>query len=178
MRMRSIEAAMLVVTLLASITTCAGAADPPGYPQIPTVTIYDVDPMWPLRPDTVAKLGWVSGMALDDQEQIWLFNKGEDPVQVYKSDGTFVKTWGRGLFQEPHQLRIDQAGNIWVADFGQLIVQKFTPDGQLLLTIGTRGESGADETHFYRPTDMAIAHNGDVFVTDGYGNRRIVHLDK
>lgn len=171
------DAVWLLTVLLLSVAP-AGAADSPGYPQTPTVTIYDVDPTWPQRPDSVAKFGWVSGMALDDQEQIWLFNKGDDPVQVYKTDGTFVKTWGKGLFQDPHQLRIDKEGNIWVADFGQHVVQKFTPDGKLLLTLGTRGESGADETHFYRPTDMAIAPNGDVFVTDGYGNRRIVHLDK
>lgn len=158
--------------------TTALAEDAPGYPQVPTVVIYDVDPSWPQRPETVAKFGWVSGMAIDRDEQIWLFNKGDDPVQVYKTDGTFVKTWGKGLFQDPHHLRIDHEGNVWVADFGQHIVQKFDPDGKLLLTLGTRGESGADETHFYRPTDMAVAPNGDVFVTDGYGNRRIVHLDK
>lgn len=158
-------------------TAAAGAADAPGYPAEPTVVIYDVDTTWPQRPEQVAKLGWVSGMALDKDGNIWLFNKGNDPVQVYRADGTFVKTWGKGLFQDPHQLRIDGAGNVWVADFGQHIVQKFTPDGELLLTLGVRGEPGADETHFYRPTDMAIAKSGDVFVTDGYGNRRMVHLD-
>mgnify|MGYP002622224690 CR=1 FL=1 len=162
---------------LTAALPASAMADSPGYPKDPTVVLYDVDPTWPQRPDTVAKFGWVSGMALDDQEQIWLFNKGEDPVQVYQTDGTFVKTWGKGMFQDPHQLRIDHDGNIWVADFGQHIVQKFTPDGDLLMTLGVRGEKGDDETHFFRPTDMAIAANGDVFVTDGYGNRRIVHLD-
>ncbi|MBL8851690.1 MAG: hypothetical protein JNG89_18560, partial [Planctomycetaceae bacterium] len=93
--------------LFVSTATTASADDSPGYPQSPTVTIYDVDPSWPQRPETVSKLGWVSGMALDADENIWLFNKGDDPVQVYKTDGTFVKTWGKGLFQDPHQLRID-----------------------------------------------------------------------
>jgi len=176
MSIRSRFIPALVLALMATATT--RAEDAPGYPQTPTVTIYDVDATWPQQPDTVARLGWVSGMALDKDENIWLFNKGEDPVQVYRPDGTFVKTWGKGMFDQPHQLRIDHEGNVWVADFGHHIVQKFDPDGKLLLTIGVRDESGNDESHFYRPTDMAIAPNGDVFVTDGYGNRRVVHLDK
>jgi hypothetical protein len=56
-------------------------------------------------------------------------------------------------------------------------VKKFTPEGKLLLTLGTPGQSGEDETHFNRPTDAAITPAGDVFVTDGYGNRRVVHFD-
>jgi DNA-binding beta-propeller fold protein YncE len=99
-------------------------------------------------------------------------------VQVYTADGQFVRTWGKGDFQDPHQLRIDHEGNIWVADFGLHIVRKFTPEGKLLLTLGTRGKSGEDDAHFYRPTDMAVTPAGDIFVTDGYGNRRIVHFDK
>lgn len=89
-----------------------------------------------------------------------------------------MRTWGKNLFKDPHQLRIDQEGNIWVADFGLHIVQKFTTEGKLLQTLGVRGKSGEDETHFNMPTDMAITPTGEIFVSDGYGNRRIVHFDK
>ena len=82
------------------------------------------------------------------------------------------------MFVNPHHLRIDHEGNIWVADFGLHVVQKFTPAGELLQTLGVKGEKGEDETHFNMPTDMAITKSGDIFVTDGYGNRRIVHFDK
>jgi sugar lactone lactonase YvrE len=75
-------------------------------------------------------------------------------------------------------LRIDRDGNIWVADFGLHIVQKYTPEGKLLMTLGVRGEKGNDDKHFNMPTDMAFAKNGDIFVSDGYGNRRVVHFDK
>ncbi len=149
-----------------------------GYAKQPTVTEYDPDPTWPKIPENIGRKGWVSGLAIDDKEQVWIFKKGADPVQVYTADGKFVQSWGQGMFDNPHQLRIDHEGNIWVADFGLHVVQKFTPEGRLLLTLGVRGEKGKDETHFNMPTDMAITPNGDIFVTDGYGNRRVVHFDK
>ena len=167
-----------ITTVLFSLGAEAHAAGYPGYAVDPTVVEYDVDPDWPRRPDHVSGVGWVSGLAVDKHDQVWLFRKSDDPVQVYTAEGDFVRTWGKGQFSQPHQLRIDHDGNIWVADFGLHIVQKFTPEGQLLQTLGVRGEAGEDQTHFNMPTDMAVASNGDVFVTDGYGNRRIVHFDK
>ncbi len=156
----------------------ARAADAPGFAVEPNLIEYDVDPNWPERPDHVSSQGWVSGLAVDAQDNVWFFRKGPDPVQVYTADGAFVRTWGQGVFVDPHQLRIDREGNVWVADFGQHIVQKYTPEGKLLMTLGTPGESGDDESHFFRPTDMAIAPAGDIFVTDGYGNRRVVHFNE
>ncbi len=170
--------AFFVSTLLSTWGISVASADYPGFETEPTIVEYDVDPDWPQRPEDVSGVGWVSGLAVDDQDQVWLFRKGPDPVQVYKADGAFVRTWGKGKFKDPHHLRIDHEGNVWVADFGLHIVQKFTPEGELLQTLGVQNEPGEDETHFNMPTDMAIAPNGDIFVTDGYGNRRIVHFDK
>lgn len=170
--------ALLIVALSWSCGRVTAAADAPSFARTPTVVEYDVDPNWPQYPSHVSQEGWVSGMAVDGKDRVWFFKKGPDPVQVYTADGQFVRTWGKGLFVDPHHLRIDPAGNIWVADFGQHVVQKYTPEGKLLLTLGTPGESGDDEAHFFRPTDMAITPEGDVFVTDGYGNRRVVHFDK
>ena len=144
----------------------------------PVVTEYDVVPDWPHKPEAVSGKGWVSGLAVDAKDRIWFFRKGPDPVQCYDSNGDFVRTWGKDQFINPHQLRIDAEGNVWVADFGLHVIQKYTEEGKLLLTLGTRGEKGNDETHFNMPTDMAFAKSGDIFVTDGYGNRRIVHFTK
>ena len=147
----------------------------------PVVTEYDVDPSWPKRPEHVSGTGWVSGLAVDDKDQVWFFRKGPDPVQVYTADGEFVRTWGKDQFINPHHLRIDHDGNIWVADFGLHIVQKFTPEGEELMTLGIRGEKGSDERHLNMPTDMAITKSGDIFVTDGYGRggtQRVVHFTK
>ena len=153
------------------------AADAPGYARVPVVVQYDVDPSWPKRPEQLKPWGAVTGMAVDEKDRIWVLSRCEDPVQVYTADGTFVRTWGRGSFDSPHCLRIDHEGNVWISDFGLHVVQKYTPEGRLLFTLGVRGEKGDDGTHFNRPTDMAITPTGDVFVTDGYGNRRVVHFD-
>lgn len=154
-------------------------AQNPGFAKDPVITEYEVDPSWPARPENISATGWVSGLAIDDKDQVWYFRKGPDPVQVYTADGKFVRSWGNDQnFVQPHHLRIDPEGNIWLADFGKHVVQKFTPEGKLLQTLGTLNEAGEDETHFNRPTDMAITPAGDIFITDGYGNRRIVHYDK
>ena len=168
----------MFILCLAIVSQSELFAQNPGFAKEPVIVEYDVDPAWPHYPEHVSKKGWVSGLAVDDQDQVWFFKKGPDPVQVYTADGKFVRTWGKDNFVNPHQLRIDHEGNIWVTDFGLHIVQKYTPEGKLLMTLGVRGEKGQDETHFNMPTDMAITRSGDIFVTDGYGNRRIVHLDK
>jgi DNA-binding beta-propeller fold protein YncE len=66
---------------------------------------------------------------------------------------------------------------VWLADTANHVVLKCTPEGKLLRTLGTPGRYGCDESHFNRPTDMAITPDGQVFVTDGYGNARVVHFD-
>lgn len=64
-------------------------------------------------------------------------------------------------------MKIDREGNVWLAGVGLHTVTKYSHDGKLLLTLGTEGEPGEDARHFYKPTDMTIAPNGDVFVADG-----------
>ncbi|MEZ6070092.1 MAG: peptidyl-alpha-hydroxyglycine alpha-amidating lyase family protein [Pirellulales bacterium] len=168
-------AALLVLD--AGVLARRASAQNPSFAKQPTVIEYDVDPAWPQVPEDLETKGWVSGVAVDDHDQVWLFKKCDDAVQVYTSDGKFVRSWGQGMFVNPHQLRIDHDGNVWVADFGQHVVEKFTPEGELLQVLGVRGEAGTDNAHFDKPTDMAITPSGDVFVTDGYGNRRVVHFD-
>jgi len=168
--------ALLLLTLVAGEPIAW--ADYPSFAEEPVVVEYDVDPAWPQYPDAASRKGWVSGMAVDAQDQVWFFKKGPHPVQVYTAEGKFVRTWGAGNFVNPHFLRIDPEGHVWLADFGLHIVQKYTPEGKLLMTLGTRGEKGEDQSHFNMPTDMAVTPAGDIFVTDGYGNRRIVHFDK
>jgi DNA-binding beta-propeller fold protein YncE len=77
-----------------------------------------------------------------------------------------------------HGIKFDRAGNVWLVDVGLHVVRQYTPQRQLLLTLGTAGESGDDIRHFNKPTDVAIAPNGDIFVADGYGNSRVVHFDR
>ena len=167
---RSVCAKFLLVGLMFCSSPTAWAQDDP------VVTEFDVVPSWPKRPENVSGKGWVSGLAIDKEDRVWFFRKGPDPVQCYTAEGDFVRTWGKDMFVNPHQLRIDHEGHVWVADFGAHVVQKFDQEGKVLLTLGTKDQKGEDATHFNMPTDMVITPTGEIFVTDGYGNRRVVHF--
>lgn len=153
------------------------AAGGSGYPKIDLAVGYEVDPEWPYRPEGIA-WRYMTGVAVDSQDRVWTLNSVDPPVQVYDSEGNFIKSWGSGLFKNPHFIRIDPEGFIWCADYGNHTVRKFTEEGELLLTLGTPDMPGRDEDHLNRPTDAAITPEGDIFVTDGYGNNRVVHFDR
>jgi peptidylamidoglycolate lyase len=87
--------------------------------------------------------------------------------------GKPLSSWGENRFLEPHGLRIDRSDNIWVTDRGLHQVFKFSPDGKLLMTLGTERVPGLDGAHFNKPTDVAFGTDGSVYVSDGYGNSRV-----
>jgi streptogramin lyase len=150
----------------------------PDYPKQDLADGYKVVEGWPQKPPD-AVWGAMASVTVDPSGNIWTFNRGNIPVQVYRPDGTLVKTWGTGgIFKNPHQIRFDKDGNLWAADNGYHTVRKFTADGQLLLTIGIKDQSGEDQTHLNQPTDMAITPTGEVFISDGYVNSRVVHYDR
>jgi sugar lactone lactonase YvrE len=138
---------------------------------------YRVDPTWPRKPANIT-WGDVPGVAVDAKDQVWVFTRNAPNLQVYSPAGDLVTTWPHLEHKFAHHIRFDREGNVWLADVGLHTVRKFTPDGKLLLTLGTPGVSGVDETHMNKPTDMAITPAGDIFVSDGYGNNRVVHFDR
>jgi streptogramin lyase len=152
----------------------------PPYPRIVNTIGYKLDPSWPKEKPAGGE--WnapMSSVAIGPDGNVWTFNRGKIPVQVYTPDGKLVKYWGQdGLFNNPHTIRFDSAGNLWTADTGTHTVRKFTLDGKVLLTIGTPGEHGVDQTHLNQPNDIAVAPNGDVYISDGYGNDRVIVFDK
>jgi DNA-binding beta-propeller fold protein YncE len=77
-----------------------------------------------------------------------------------------------------HEIRVDPDGNVWVVDAPSQIITKMSPQGKTLMTLGTPGKRGQNETSFYLPTDIAFAPNGELIVADGYGNARIVRFSK
>ena len=136
-----------------------------------------VDPDWPQKPESFT-WGAMSGIAVDARDQVYLFNRAAPTVQVYRADGTLVRSWSTPNPKGTHHVKLDPEGNVWLADFRDHVVQKYSPTGKLLLGLGEAGRSGCDESHFDGPTDMAILPTGDVFISDGYGNRRVVHFDR
>jgi DNA-binding beta-propeller fold protein YncE len=172
MSARSLPALLLLV-LTAPFPARAQA---PTYPRVNTAIAYAVDPAWPRKP---AQVAWsdMPGVAVDSQDHVYLFTRAKPPVQIYDASGKFLRAWGEDTIKTAHHIRIDPSGKVWVADIGHHVVRKFTPEGKLLLTLGTEDHRGCDATHLDMPTDMAVTPSGDVFVADGYGNARIVHFD-
>lgn len=94
----------------------------------------------------------------------------EPPLVKLSPEGKPLASWGTGLFEFPHSLTIDRDGHVWTADEGNHVVRKFSPAGQLLLTIGTVDQAGHPPTGLTSPTGVAVAPNGTVFVTEGHDN--------
>ena len=138
---------------------------------------YRVVAGWAKVPADV-KLGPVSAVATDAADRVYVAHRGPKPVLVFDPDGTFLRGWGHESIKTPHGLRIDPAGNVWLTDIGNHLVLKFDPDGKLLLSLGKKGAAGADADHFDRPTDVAVTPAGEFYVTDGYGNARVLRYSR
>lgn len=151
---------------------------------------YELVNNWPDLPGNL-KLGNPTGIALDSSENILIFHRAdrkwpllgampENPIAgktllvIDKDNGKLIDSWGDHLFIMPHGLKADSENNIWVTDVGLHQVFKFNNKGKLLLKLGEAGVAGNDSLHFNKPTDIAIAKNGSFYVSDGYGNSRII----
>lgn len=143
---------------------------------------YRLVPDWGRLPNGAA-WGEVPGMAIDQTGRLFAFHRAQPPIVELDRDGRVLKVWGEGLFAWPHGMRVDRFGYLWVTDGlardgkGQQVF-KFTRDGQLLMTLGTKGVRGEGPDTFGGPTDVAVADNGDIFVADGHQNARIVKFTK
>jgi DNA-binding beta-propeller fold protein YncE len=111
-----------------------------------------------------------------------------DPVMLIDpSNGTIVRSFGRGQIVWPHGIHVDPDGNVWIADargdeerMQGHQVHKFSSEGELLMSIGQAGVAGKGDYTFDQPCDVLVAPNGDIFVADGHsegGNNRIVKFD-
>jgi peptidylamidoglycolate lyase len=143
---------------------------------------------WPLLPEG-RTLGRAAGVAVDSHNHVFVFHSvdrdwtdtlPDDPIEgatIAVFDGTsgqLVAEWGNDMFVMPHGLTVDSEDNVWVTDVGRHQVFKFSHDGELLLELGESRVPGADVEHFNLPTDVAVLDDGGFFVSDGYGNARVV----
>ncbi len=119
-------------------------------------------------------------VAVDGKGSILIFRASQPPVLVFNRAGELQKTWGDGLFPDGHSIDFDNEGFLWLTDRKDQMVYKYTMDGRQVMTLGKKGVAGNNSSTdaFNLPTDVAIARNGDIFVSDGDNNSRVVHFSK
>ena len=139
-----------------------------------------------------------------DGKSVWVAERcgqnsclGSDlnPIMKLDTDGRVVKAFGSGLVVQPHGLFVDRDNNIWVTDMGVdpatrrgAVVIKFSPEGRVLMTLGTPGVTGSDSSHFHQPCDVLIGPDGSIYISDSHAgqdmaappetNGRILKFDK
>lgn len=123
--------------------------------------------------------GWsfheVPDVAVDAQDRVYVFGRGEHPMMIFEADGSFVNAWGEGQFVRPHGLTIGPDGNLYCADDGGHCIYKCTPAGKVLMTIGAPGQPAPrlSGKPFNQPTKVAFDPQGDLYIADGYGNAQV-----
>ena len=168
--------------LFAQRPTNPALMEPQKAPEMDYAAVAD-----PLPLPAGVTMGASASVAFDSKGHLFVLNRGTQPLFEFDENGKYIRSFGEGLFRRTHGLRIDRDGNIWVTDVGAHIVVKLSPQGQTLLTIGTRGEAGewnesTQSHHLNEPNDLAFNRSGDVFIVQGHtpgkGDPRVLKFDK
>lgn len=152
---------------------------------------YELADEWAQLPEGESFLD-VGSVCIDTDDNVWVLNRGTHPVMVFNSTGERIASWGDGHFSDrPHGMGIGPDGDIYCTDDELHIVMKFTPDGELKKTLGTKNQPSEtgyrDVSDFFeqislinrvgepfnRPTGVTVADSGEIFVADGYGNAAV-----
>ncbi len=135
---------------------------------------YEVVEGWGKLPDK-----WtfkeVAAVGIDRNDNVYCFTRGDHPVIVFDRDGNFLRSWGEGTFKRAHGATIGPDDTIFLTDDGDHTVRKCSFDGKVLLTLGVPGQAAAYQSGepFNRCTHVAFSPQGDIYVSDGYGNSRV-----
>ena len=161
--------------------------------NVPTIPHTSVPNFFKLPPDLY--FGEGIGIATNSKGHVFVYHRsGDTRLFEFDPNGNFVKEWGIGLYgiEFAHQVRVDRDDHVWVVDEGTNMVIKFNPAGRVVMVLGRRPEpvAGATQTSnaqnpfvldrkygFGRPTDVTWDPQGNIFVSDGYVNSRVVKFD-
>ena len=153
---------------------------------------YELVKDWPQLPKGYV-LSQVTGVSIDTNQNIFLFHRtgrhwtepfpdslisANTILMLDRETGKVLNSWGANLFIMPHGLTVDKENNVWVTDVALHQIFKFSHEGKLLMKLGVAKTPGNDSIHFNLPTDVAVANDGSFYVSDGYGNSRVVKFSK
>ncbi len=145
---------------------------------------FEVAPPWDLGIESENQE--VVGIAVNSRDEVHVATRSAHPVLVLTLEGRFLRSFGEGIMTFPHGIHIGPDDTVWLADNMDSTVRKFSPRGELLLTLGTK-DRPSDTAYrdgdyrtiargagpFNEPTNIAVAPAGDIYITDGYGNARV-----
>jgi len=144
--------------------------------KIPKLSYHPAEDFFHLPPDM--NFGEVSGVALDHRGHIFIFNRGLYPIIEFTHDGHYVRNLAQGLVGSAHGLRIDSHDNLWITDVATHTVLRLNQEGHITMVLGRKDSPGETNALFNQPTDVAFGPADEIFVTDGYGNSRVVKFDR
>jgi DNA-binding beta-propeller fold protein YncE len=134
---------------------------------------YEVIENWAKLPSGWS-FGWIPAVACDSTDRVFVYSRSEHPLVVFDRDGNFLEEWGQGVLQDAHGIWIDGDDNVFCTERNTHCVYKFNRQGEVVMTLGTPGvEAAQDGEPFRLPTDVALGPDGEIFVSDGYGNARV-----
>jgi streptogramin lyase len=162
---------LLVCFLVANMPATSASAQSGG--------TYKVDANWAQLPAGTNWDGNTTWITADGKGNVLVLVRTAPYFRMFTRDGKFVKAFGDdGLFDTAHSVTVDKQGFLWVTDSTHHVVHKFSPEGRVLMTLGKKGVAGDNTSRgqFNQPNHVAIAPNGDIYVSDGYQNSRVVHF--
>jgi hypothetical protein len=136
---------------------------------------YERVPAWPSMP-RYWSFGAASDGAVNGRDEVHIFSRGAHPLTIWDTDGNFISSWGEGTFSaNPHGIYIAPNENVWLVDRDYHIATEYSPAGEPLRTLGNKLEPSPSfqGKPFNMPSGLAIAPNGELFVSDGYGGHRV-----
>lgn len=138
--------------------------------------VYEANSNWAKLPDSI-RLGYTHGIVTDAQDNVYLFHTNRPSVVKFDPEGNYISSWGDEYAGGAHgfYLHRESGGEfLYLTDTSRGLLVKTTLDGEKVLELGTPDLPGIyDDDHRYVPTDAAVAPNGDIYVTDGYGQNWI-----
>ncbi len=168
-------------TLLCLLTAGSALSQSPGAaPKSGPPLNYQSVPGWAQLPPGW-NLGETSGVDVDQSDNVWVFNRSAHPVIEFDKSGKMIQAWTEVPVKSSHGIRVDLDGNIWTVDVDAHRLVKYTREGRVLMMIGgVGGAPGKEDTKdaFNRPTGITFAPGGDMFVSDGYVNSRVIKYNK